>query len=132
MRYNNYKTVIAEEKIEIDVDAKWFEILQKMDAEDKKNYRKETRNTISLNYCENKGMFFSSQDDDEPENIEYEKFKGAFLNVLKEFNAEQKSLLMKHFVDKKSFTQIANELGVSRQSLTERIMLLVKKIRKKF
>jgi DNA-directed RNA polymerase specialized sigma subunit len=51
---------------------------------------------------------------------------------MKDFNDKQRAILMKYFVEKKTFTEIAKELGVSRQSLTERIGWLVKKIKKNF
>jgi DNA-directed RNA polymerase specialized sigma24 family protein len=131
MKEIRYKFVNKEE-ITVEVSDDFYKEYSKIEIEQKSVDRRETRVAVSMEYCESKGLLFSADEEPDMPDLRYEEMRKKFHNVIKKFTKEQRIILMKHFVEKKSFTEIAKELGVSRQSLTERINWLVKKIMKNF
>jgi RNA polymerase sigma-70 factor (ECF subfamily) len=120
------------EVVEVEVDEKLGNEIIKIDRQVYNNNHKETRRHISLDCAVDNGLQIA----DATVDIEQNCFRMA--NRIKLYKAaqildsQQKDLIRRVFFNEEKYTTIAKELGITRQSVKERLDWILKKLKKNF
>ena len=122
-----YESVTGE-VMEIDVPNEVAEVCIEIEDSTKKQERRETRRHVLLSELEAKGVQVSENTDIEANTIESEKIE-QLQKALKRLLPAQQELIFKVFFCEKSIAQIANEEGVTRQAIYERLNKIYRKLK---
>jgi RNA polymerase sigma-70 factor (ECF subfamily) len=122
----------TKEIVEIEVDEKLGSAILNIEREIYNNDHKETRRHCSLNCAVGVGLQFI----DETTNVERNYFRMTarvkLCKAMQMLNSQQKDLIRRVFFNGEKYTAIAKDLGVSRQSVKERLNWILKKLKKNF
>ena len=115
---------------EISVTDELYALHLELLQEEKRNYWKETRRHISLDYLMEQGADIADGDGDPLsaliEKTDDEKLK----NALSFLSDKQRSLIEKVFYNDMSLREIARQTGVSHQALSQQLATIYKKLKK--
>lgn len=123
------KYEFASETIEIEVTEEWGNMLVDLSRKEYNNNQTETRRHISLDGMDYEGELFTDDTD-----IEYLLIQNQNSETLHEaiwtLLPQQKELLRKVYFEGRTIVSIAQEEGVSKQSVHERLNRALKKLKK--
>lgn len=111
---------------DVEVDDEFYNQYQLIEKKEKLVDRKETRRHESLNADIERGLQFSTADNDPTTSIFTQEDITAF-NFL---SPEQRELLEMVYIDGMTITAIAKQENVSQQAISKRLASIIKKIKK--
>ena len=116
---------------EISVTDELYALHLELLQEEKRNHWKETRRHISLDYLMEQGADIADHDSGDPlsaliEKTDDERIKTA----LSYLSDKQRSLIEKVFYNDLSLREIARQMGVSHQALSQQLATIYKKLKK--
>ena len=120
----------ATSKIEVtdELYALHLELVQ----QEKRNHWKETRRHISLNYLTENGIDFEDKAADSLSAYLRREDNERIYNAIKHLSDKQQKLLRAVFVESKTITQAAKELGLNKSSISRQLQTIYKKLKKFF
>ena len=117
---------------EIEVTDKIYALHLELVQEEKRNHWRETRRHISLNYLSDKGIDIESNAADPLDDCEQCDNEERIHNAIKHLSDKQQRLLRAVFVEGKTITQAAKELGLNKSSISRQLQTIYKKLKKFF
>ena len=129
MKNINYKFVDGTTKT-IEVEDKFYEEYEKLERETKRLDRKETRRHISINIFEEKGVEFEDESVDLENTLISEDNKNQVLEAIKKLSPKQQKLILDVFYKGKTLSEIAKFNKVSKSAITQRMQLILRKLKK--
>ncbi len=117
---------------EIEVSEEIYALHLQLLQEEKRNHWRETRRHISLNYLSDKGIDIESNAADPLDDCEQRDNEERIHNAIKHLSDKQQRLLRAVFVEGKTITQAAKELGLNKSSISRQLQTIYKKLKKFF
>ena len=117
---------------EIEVSNEIYAIHIELVNEEKRNNKRETRRHISLTYFDNLGIEFESNAADPLSALIRRDDEKRIHNTIKCLSDKQQKLLFAVFVENKTITQAAKELGLNKSSISRQLQTIYKKLKKLF
>ncbi len=117
---------------EIEVSDKFYAIYAELIQQEKRNYWKETRRHISLNYLLENGIDFESPAADPLSVLLQNEDEERIHKAISKLSDKQKELAEKVFFKGMTLTAIAKEKGVSQPAITQQLATVLKKLKKYF
>ena len=116
---------------EISVTDELYALHLELLQEEKRNYWKETRRHISLEYLMEQGVDIADHDSGDPLSALIEKTNDERIKTaLSYLSDKQRSLIEKVFYNDLSLREIARQTGVSHQALSQQLATIYKKLKK--
>ena len=116
---------------EINVTDELYALHLELLQEEKRNHWKETRRHISLDYLMEQGADIADHRDGDPLSALIEKTDDEKLkNALSYLSDKQRSLIEKVFYNDLSLREIARQMGISHQALSQQLATICKKLKK--
>lgn len=107
----------ATETIEIEVSDDWGNLVIELDRVEYNNDHKETRRHVSLNALSFDGESVATEDP----GLAYFTEKDELYEAIRKLTPNQQYIIRAHYFDGRTFTDIANELGVGVSSVTRAV-----------
>ena len=114
----------------VEVDEALYALHEKLDKQERRNNKRETRRHTSLNYLNDNGIDFADGHGDllstlieKEDKQEFDKFLSAILTQ------KQIKVFKLRVLEELSRTEIGRLMGVSRQALTKQLKTIYKKIK---
>lgn len=117
---------------EIEVTDELYTLHLQLLQEEKRNHWKETRRHISLNYLTENGIDFEDKAADSLSAYIRREDDERIHNAIKRLSDKQQKLLRAVFVEGKTITQAAKELGLNKSSISRQLQTIYKKLKKLF
>lgn len=117
---------------EIEVSEEIYALHLQLLKEEKRNHWRETRRHISLYYLMENGVDFTDTAADSFAAVELRENEERIHNAIKHLSDKQQKLLNAVFVEGKSITQAAKELGLNKSSISRQLQTIYKKLKKFF
>lgn len=115
--------------ITIEVDEEWGELVVELDHENHKNDRRAKSHKVSLEAYDGKGTRLASKS-----NILEDLVKGENVKYLYEaidlLEEKHRVVIIEAFINGRSYTDIADTLGISRPAVSQRASTALKKLKK--
>lgn len=108
------KYQFATETVEIEVDDDWGNLIIDLDRQDYNNDHKETRRHVSYDALEFDANALATED----RVLTAYADNDALHQAIQQLTPNQQHIIRAHYFDDRSFTEIAQELGVSVSSVT--------------
>lgn len=118
------------EVCEVEVSDEMYAIHEHLLQLEKRNYWKETRRHISLNYLNELGFDFENDGVDPLSVLIRQEDNELVHNLLESLSDKQRKLVEKVFYEKKTLTEIAREENVTQPAITQRLATILKKLKK--
>ena len=116
---------------EISVTDELYALHLELLQEEKRNYWKETRRHISLEYLMEQGADIADHDSGDPLSALIEKTNDERIKTaLSYLSDKQRSLIEKVFYNDLSLREIARQTGISHQALSQQLATIYKKLKK--
>ncbi len=116
---------------EISVTDELYALLLEFLQEEKRNYWKETRRHISLEYLMEQGADIADHRDGDPLSALIEKTNDERIKTaLSYLSDKQRALIEKVFYNDLSLREIARQTGISHQALSQQLATIYKKLKK--
>ncbi len=112
------------------VTDEFYEQYQELLRQEKRNYWRETRRHISLNYLNDSGIDFANDTIDPCTQFLQKEKNTKIRYVLSKLKDKQKILLYQVVFENKSLHKIASETGISHQALSQQLATIFKKLKK--
>ena len=127
IQYKFNDGTISEINVTDELYALHLELLQ----EEKRNYWKETRRHISLEYLMEQGADIADHRDGDPLSALIEKTNDERIKTaLSYLSDKQRALIEKVFYNDLSLREIARQTGISHQALSQQLATIYKKLKK--
>ena len=94
--------------------------------------RAETRRHKSLEYLIDKGLDFEDRGQDSFEAVALSEDAAALKTALKILTARQRTIVLAHVLERQSFQEIGNALGIRKQTVRESYWAAITKLQKFF
>lgn len=117
---------------EIEVTNEFYALHLELVQEEKRNHWRESRRHISLNYLMELGVDFTDTAADPVAAVELRENDERIHNAIKHLSDKQQKLLHAVFVDGKTITQAAKDLGLNKSSISRQLQTIYKKLKKLF
>ena len=117
---------------EIEVGEEIYALHLQLLQEEKRNHWRETRRHISLYYLMENGVDFTDTAADSFAAVELRENEERIHNAIKHLSDKQQKLLRAVFVESKTITQAAKELGLNKSSISRQLQTIYKKLEKFF
>ena len=117
---------------EIEVGEEIYALHLQLLQEEKRNHWRETRRHISLYYLMENGVDFTDTAADSFAAVELRENEERIHNAIKHLSDKQQKLLRAVFVESKTITQAAKELGLNKSSISQQLQTIYKKLKKFF
>lgn len=117
---------------EIEVSEEIYALHLQLLQEEKRNHWRETRRHISLYYLMENGVDFTDTAADSFAAVELRENEERIHNAIKYLSDKQQKLLRAVFVESKTITQAAKELGLNKSSISRQLQTIYKKLKKFF
>ena len=117
---------------EIEVGEEIYALHLQLLQEEKRNHWRETRRHISLYYLMENGVNFTDTAADSFAAVELRENEERIHNAIKHLSDKQQKLLRAVFVESKTITQAAKELGLNKSSISRQLQTIYKKLKKFF
>ncbi len=117
---------------EIEVGEEIYALHLQLLQEEKRNHWRETRRHISLYYLMENGVDFTDTAADSFAAVELRENEERIHNAIKHLSDKQQKLLRAVFVESKTITQAAKELGLNKSSISRQLQTIYKKLKKFF
>ena len=117
---------------EIEVGEEIYALHLQLLQEEKRNHWRETRRHISLYYLMENGIDFTDTAADSFAAVELRENEERIHNAIKHLSDKQQKLLRAVFVESKTITQAAKELGLNKSSISRQLQTIYKKLKKFF
>ena len=117
---------------EIEVLDEIYAVHIELANEEKRNNMRETRRHTSLTYFDNLGIEFESNTADPLSALIRRDDEERIHNAIKHLSDKQQKLLCAVFVEGKTITQAAKELGLNKSSISRQLQTIYKKLKKFF
>lgn len=108
------KYQFATETVEIEVDDDWGNLVIDLDRQDYNNDHKETRRHISYDALDFDGDALAAED----RNLTVYADNDALYQAIQQLTLNQQYIIRAHYFEDRSFTEIAQALGVGVSSVT--------------
>lgn len=128
MKVIKYK--INGKEVEIEVSDKFAKAYEKLAKEERKNYRKETRRSISLDNMLDKGIDFESDDLNPEEKVIQEERGSEILEALSSLDKDEMAILKAIAENEFNFQSYAEEQDISIHAAYKRVARLKEKAQK--
>ena len=115
---------------EIEVGEEIYALHLQLLQEEKRNHWRETRRHISLYYLMENGVDFTDTAADSFAAVELRENEERIHNAIKHLSDKQQKLLRAVFVESKTITQAAKELGLNKSSISRQLQTIDKKLKK--
>ena len=115
---------------EIEVGEEIYALHLQLLQEEKRNHWRETRRHISLYYLMENGVDFTDTAADSLAAVELRENEERIHNAIKHLSDKQQKLLRAVFVESKTITQAAKELGLNKSSISRQLQTIYKKLKK--
>ena len=115
---------------EIEVKDEFYTLYAELVQQEKRNYWKETRWHISLNYLIENGIDFASPAADLLSVLIQQEDEKQIHSAMAMLSDKQKDLAEKVFFKGMTLTAIAKEKGVSQPAITQQLATVLKKLKK--
>ena len=115
---------------EIEVGEEIYALHLQLLQEEKRNHWRETRRHISLYYLMENGVDFTDTAADSFAAVELRENEERIHNAIKHLSDKQQKLLRAVFVESKTITQAAKELGLNKSSISRQLQTIYKKLKK--
>lgn len=106
---------------EIEVGEEIYALHLQLLQEEKRNHWRETRRHISLYYLMENGVDFTDTAADSFAAVELRENEERIHNAIKHLSDKQQKLLRAVFVESKTITQAAKELGLNKSSISRQL-----------
>lgn len=116
------------ETIAIEVDEGDYDILIELDRQERNNNQKEKRRHASLDAFNLDETLFPSDEDVEAAFFQNEEFAQLY-SALEDLLPQQRDLINKLFIEKRTIVNIAREEGVGESAIRDRLNRIYKKIK---
>ena len=117
---------------EIEVGEEIYALHLQLLQEEKRNHWRETRRHISLYYLMENGVDFTDTAADSFAAVELRENEERIHNAIKHLSDKRQKLLRAVFVESKTITQAAKELGLNKSSISRQLQTIYKKLKKFF
>ena len=117
---------------EIEVGEEIYALHLQLLQEEKRNHWRETRRHISLYYLMENGVDFTDTAADSFAAVELRENEERIHNAIKHLSDKQQKLLRAVFVESKTITQAAKELGLNKSTISRQLQTIYKKLKKFF
>ena len=117
---------------EIEVADEIYALHLQLQQDEKRNHWKETRRHISLNYLMEQGIDFEDIAADSLSAYLRREDDERIHTAIKHLSDKQQKLLLAVFVEGKTITQAAKELGLNKSSIYRQLQTIYKKLKKLF
>lgn len=117
---------------EIEVTDEVYALHLQLLQEEKRNHWRETRRHISLYYLLENGVEFTDNAADPFAAAVMREDEERIHNAIKHLSDKQQKLLRAVFVEGKTITQAAKELGLNKSSISRQLQTIYKKLKKLF
>ncbi len=117
---------------EIEVTDELYALHLELVQEEKRNHWRETRRHISLYYLLENGVDFTDNAADSFAAVELRENEERIHNAIKHLSDKQQRLLRAVFIEGKTITQAAKELGLNKSSISRQLQTIYKKLKKLF
>lgn len=117
---------------EIEVTDEIYSLHLQLLQEEKRNHWRETRRHTSLNYLMELGVDFADTAADPFAAAVMREDEERIHNAIKHLSDKQQKLLRAVFVEGKTITQAAKELGLNKSSISRQLQTIYKKLKKLF
>ena len=123
-------TFVDGTKSEIEVTDEFYATYAELVQQEKRNYWKETRRHISLDYLNESGIDFESPAADPLSVLLRSENEERIHKAMAALSNKQKDLAEKVFFKGMTLTAIAKEKGVSQPAITQQLATVLKKLKK--
>ena len=127
----DFLSELAGEMTEIEVDDELGKIVKKIEKNERKNDRTETRRHKYLSELEEQGYYIADDNDTFEEDVRSVQYK-KLMTAIKELQPQQQELLFRVYWKKEKQKKIAAEEGVSEMAISNRMKKIIKKLKKFF
>ncbi len=117
---------------EIEVTDEIYAVYIELANEEKRNNKRETWRHISLTYFDDLGIEFESNAADPLSALIRRDDEARIHNAVNRLSDKQQKLLYAVFVEGKTVTQAAKELGLNKSSISRQLQTIYKKLKKFF
>ena len=124
------KYEFANETIEIEVSDEWGNIILEMDKEEYNNEKKENRRTLSLDIGFDAGGWLCSEEYDPLELLCEKEDMEELETVLSNLTKTQRDVVKAVVLEGMSLPEFARSKGISRPSVSHRLMTAKKRLKK--
>lgn len=125
-----YQFEFVNERVEIDVDEAWVNILLDMDREERNNNHTETRRHYHLEACAYEGEDFAVEDENLMALMKDVSLAEQLPEAIKKLQPQQQELVKRIFYKNERPGDIAREEGVSNAAISRRLNKIYASLRK--